>query len=75
MKLATRAARHTAETEMLRSIVLAVVILIAIELLVKMAIAPVALKQDGKPSTADLVHPPTPYGTSAVVAAPPEKRH
>ena len=59
---------------MVRTIVLAAALLIAIGLLVKTAIAPVALKQDGKPSTADLVHPPTPYGASAVVTAHRESR-
>ena len=59
---------------MLRTIVLAGALLIAIGLLVKVAIAPVALKQDGKPSTADLIHPPTAYGAPAIVTAHRESR-
>ena len=59
---------------MVRTIVLAAALLIAIGFLVKTAIAPVALKQDGKLSTADLVHPPTPYGASAIVTAHRESR-
>jgi len=56
-------------------VLLAATVLIAIVLLVQMAIAPVALKVDGKPSSADLLHPPTPYGASTVVSAPAEPRH
>ena len=59
---------------MLRTTVLAAALLIAIGVLIKTAIAPVALKQDGKPSTADLVHPPTEFGSSAVVTAHRESR-
>ena len=59
---------------MVRTIVLAVALMIAIGVLIKTAIAPVALQQDGKPSTADLVHPPTPYGASAIVSAHRESR-
>ncbi len=42
---------------------------------VKVAIQPEALKQDWQPSSADLAHPPSPVGVTAVVAAPREPRH
>ena len=58
---------------MLRTTFLSIVVLVALLELVR-SIAPVALKQDNKPSTADLEHPPTVYGASAIVTAPPEKR-
>ena len=58
---------------MLRTILLSAMLLVAIGFLVK-ALAPISLKQDGRPSTADLVHPPTAYGASAPVTAPSEPR-
>lgn len=42
---------------------------------VKVAIQPQALKQDWQPSSADLSHPPSTFGATAVVAAPREPRH
>ena len=59
---------------MLRTILLTAALLIAIGLLVKIAIAPTALKQDNTPSTADLQHPTTIYGASSVLTAPPQTR-
>ena len=59
---------------MLRATLLSAILLIAIGLFVKTAIAPKALREDGKPSTADLTHPPTPYGASAVTSAPTVSR-
>ena len=59
---------------MLRTTILAVVLLIAIGVMIKTAIAPYALQQNKGPSTADLSHPPTTYGASAVVTSPVEPR-
>ena len=56
------------------TVLLAVAAFVVLMLVVQKGIAPVALKQDGKPSTADLVHPPTPYGAPAVVSSPSESR-
>ena len=59
---------------MLRTMLLSVALLLLIAVLVKTAIAPVALKQESKGSTADLAHPPTVYGASAVTTSPIEPR-
>ena len=59
---------------MLRAMILATALMIALVLMVKTAIAPFALQQNSGPSTADLKHPPTTYGASAVVTSPVEPR-
>ena len=59
---------------MLRAMILATALMIALGLMVKTAIAPFALQQNSGPGTADLKHPPTTYGASAVITSPVEPR-
>ncbi len=56
------------------TVLLAAAVLIAIGLLVQTVIKPEALNQNGKPSTADLSHPPTEFGAATPVAAPHDAR-
>ena len=35
------------------------------------AIAPAALQQNNRPASADISHPPTTYGSSAIIPTPP----
>ena len=53
----------------MRTALLCLAAALAIYVVVR-AIAPTALQQNGRPAATDTSHPPTTYGSSAIVPAP-----